>query len=174
MSSRIRSGSSVLLSATALISFGVPRGCAPTPAPTPPPPPAAVSVSVSADIQRVVDLTNAERAARGLAGLTIDSRLVAAAQGHSNDQAAFNSLNHDGSDYSNPKDRMVRQGFQPGWWAENVASGYASSDDVMSGWMNSSGHRKNILNSRVTHIGVAVAYAADGTPYWTMKLASGG
>jgi uncharacterized protein YkwD len=172
MKSRTRSGSTLLLSAATLLTFALPRGCDPAPASNPAPP--APTVTVSADLQRVVDLTNAERAARGKSALAIDARLNAAAQAHSQDQANVDNLSHDGTDFSNPKDRMVRNGYPARWWAENVAAGYVSADDVMSGWMNSSGHRKNILNSRVTHIGVAVAYSADGTPYWTMALASGG
>jgi uncharacterized protein YkwD len=176
MGTLTRSRSSVLLSAAAIISFGLPRGCQPAPAPAPvaPAPAAAVpATGVSAEVQRVVDLTNAERAARGLGPVVLDGRLVNAAQGHSNDMANFNSLNHDGSDFSSAGDRMKREGYNFNYWAENIAAGFSTSDAVTTGWMNSSGHRKNILSTKVASIGVAVAYAADGTAYWTMDLAAG-
>jgi uncharacterized protein YkwD len=168
------------MSAAAVISFGLPRGCQPPPpAPAPVAPAAApaaapaVAVVVSAEIQRVVDLTNGERAAQGLAPVVLDGRLVNAAQGHSNDMANFNSLNHDGSDFSSAGDRIERQGYDFNYWSENIAAGHPNADAVTAGWMNSSGHRKNILSSKVVHIGVAVTYSADGTPYWTMNLAAG-
>ena len=169
MRTRLGRSSSLLLSAATALTFALPRSCTPAP-----PEPAPAPVQVSADIQRVVDLTNAERSARGRGALTIDGRLVDAAQRHSNDMAAMNTLTHTGSDGSNPGQRMRDAGYPTSYWAENAAAGYSSADDVMNGWMNSSGHRANILSSRVVHIGVAVAYAADGTPYWTMTLASGG
>jgi uncharacterized protein YkwD len=177
MASRTRSGSTLLFSAATLFTFSLPRGCdTPPPAPAPAAAPVAAvpATDVSAEVQRVVDLSNAERAARGLGPVVLDGRLVAAAQGHSNDMANFSSLNHDGSDYSSAGDRIERQGYDFNYWSENIAAGYATSDAVTTGWMNSSGHRKNILSSKVVHIGVAVAYSADGTPYWTMNLAAGG
>lgn len=173
MASHRRSGSTLLLSAAALFSFAVPRACEP-PAPTPPTPPATTpTVQVSAEAQRVVDLTNAERAKVGSAPVTIDARLVSAAQKHSWDMANVRSLSHSGSDGSGPKDRMVSAGYSGNWWAENVASGYPNADEVMTGWMNSSGHRTNLLNPRATHIGVSVEAASDGSLYWTMDLGSG-
>ena len=81
-------------------------------------------------------------------------------------------MTHTGSDGSNAGDRIARAGFSAGTWGENVAAGYATAASVVDGWMNSSGHRANILDPSFTHIGVAVANAAEGTPYWTMVLAA--
>ena len=83
-------------------------------------------------------------------------------------------MSHTGSDGSNPGDRIARAGYRFSAWAENVAMGYPDAASVMDGWMNSPGHRANILSGNVTEIGVGLAYAADGAPYWTMVLARPG
>ena len=80
-------------------------------------------------------------------------------------------MTHTGSDGSDAGTRIGRAGYSAGTWGENVAAGYGSASSVVDGWMNSSGHRANILNGAFTQIGVAVAYSADGTAYWTMVLA---
>ena len=135
--------------------------------PAPPPAPVKVDTSVSG---RVVALVNAQRSAAGLAPVSANGALTAAAAGHSKDQAATHTMSHTGSNGSTMAQRCSAAGY--GWrgLGENVAAGYGSADSVMTGWMNSAGHRANILNGAYLHIGVAVAYAADGTPYWTMDL----
>ncbi len=117
---------------------------------------------------------NVYRAGAGLPSLVWDDRVAAAAARHSADQAAMASLTHTGSDGSSPKIRMRDAGYPTRWWAENAAAGYPSGTDVVWGWMNSPGHARNVLNGAAVHVGIAVAYAADGTSYWTMDLASGG
>ncbi len=117
---------------------------------------------------------NVYRAGSGLAPLVWDDRIAAAAARHSGDQAATHTLTHTGSDGSSPRSRMVDAGYPTRWWAENAAAGYRTGTDVVWGWMDSPGHARNILNPRAFHVGIAVAYAADGTEFWTMALASGG
>lgn len=80
-------------------------------------------------------------------------------------------MGHTGSDGSSAADRISANGGSFQTWGENVAAGYGSAAGVIDGWMNSSGHRENILNPSMTQIGIAVAIAADGTLYWTMVLA---
>ncbi|MET0326965.1 MAG: CAP domain-containing protein, partial [Ilumatobacteraceae bacterium] len=130
--------------------------CAPAPAA-----PASIAAPSSA-VQQVVDLTNARRADNGLGPLTLSAALTNAAQAHSADQAATNTMSHAGSDGSNLADRLARAGYRATTWAENVAAGYPDATAVMSGWMNSPGHRANILNGNFTQIGVGVAYSANG------------
>jgi uncharacterized protein YkwD len=114
----------------------------------------------------VATLTNRERAKAGCGALRVDARLHAAARGHSEDMARHNTMSHTGSDGSSPWDRAERAGYtQP--MAENVAAGYRTAADVVRGWMNSDGHRANILNCEAKAIGVGLAYSKDGTPYWT-------
>ena len=136
------------------------------PATQPPAPPPPASTSSDA-----IALTNQARANAGLAALSSNGALNSAAASHSADQAAMNQMTHTGSNGSNAGDRIRAAGYSPGTWGENVAAGYGSSSAVVAGWMGSSGHRANILNSAFTQIGVASATSANGTRYWTMVLA---
>jgi uncharacterized protein YkwD len=152
-------------------------GAAPAPpSPTAKPSPApARSTTPSRGKQRttielreneVVALTNQARAKAGCGALRIDSRLHTAARGHSEDMAATNTMSHTGSDGSTPWDRAEAAGYTQAM-AENVAVGYPTPTDVVEGWMNSAGHRANILNCDAKAIGVGLAYSRDGTAYWT-------
>lgn len=122
-------------------------------------------------VARVVDLVNAERSRRGLAPLRSDARLGTAAQRHSEDQARRGRMSHTGSDGSSAGDRIRRAGYVWRSWAENVAHGYSSPEAVVAGWMNSPGHRRNILSANVD-TGVGVAIGADGRTYWTQVFAT--
>src|SRR5690606_19302426 len=93
----------------------------------------------------VTALTNAERRAAGCGEVTTDERLRAAARGHSQDMAANDYFSHTSLDGSTFVDRAQAEGY-PSPAAENIAYGYATPADVMEGWMNSDGHRRNILN----------------------------
>lgn len=119
----------------------------------------------------VIDLVNAERAARGLAPMVWDQRLELAAQRHSDDQAAMGRISHTGSDGSSLVERLARVGFSWRAAGENVALGQTSAASVMSAWMNSPGHRANILSGN-TRIGVGYAVAIDGRTYWTQVVAT--
>jgi uncharacterized protein YkwD len=101
---------------------------------------------------------------------------MAAAEGHSQDMAANNFFSHTGSDGSSPGDRISRQGYSWTTYAENIGAGYTSPAAVVQGWMNSSGHRDNILNSNVQHVGVGFVYypSSDWVYYWTAVFAAGG
>lgn len=121
--------------------------------------------------QRVVEVVNARRAEHGLDPVRANRRLMSAARVHSADQAAMQRMTHTGSDGSNVGQRLSRAGYDWSNWAENVAAGYPSARSVVRGWMGSTAHRANVLAADVRHIGVARAYASDGTPYWTMVLA---
>ena len=121
--------------------------------------------------QQVVDLTNARRAQYGLPALSVNGALTDAAQAHAADQASVSRMSHAGTDGSDVSARLDRVGYAYSAWGENVAAGYGDAGGVMNGWMNSSGHRANILNGNFTQIGVGLAYSANGTPYWTMDLA---
>jgi uncharacterized protein YkwD len=113
-------------------------------------------------------LTNEHRAAAGLAPLTVNLAINAAAEGHSQYQASINTMTHG----ANPGARITAAGFSWGAWGENVAAGQSSCALVVAAWMNSPGHRANILNPTFTHIGLGVATAASGYQFWTMDLAA--
>ena len=116
----------------------------------------------------VVSLTNAERAKEGCKPLRIDQRLVVAARKHSADMAANGYFDHTSRSGASPWKRMEDAGYtSPG--AENIAKGYASAAAVVKGWMNSPGHRANILNCGLRAIGVGRA-AGSGGPLWTQDF----
>jgi uncharacterized protein YkwD len=131
-------------------------------------PPAAPETPVEA----VVRLTNDERAKAGCPALLISSQLSAAAQGHTDDMASHNFMSHTGSDGSSPWDRINATGYQFWTAAENIALGFETPADVVNGWMNSPGHRANILNCNLHEIGVGYATNSTGAPYWTQDFAT--
>ena len=118
----------------------------------------------------VVTLTNNFRTANGCGALRIDSRLITAARAHSTDMVTKNFFDHTGSDGSTFVQREVRAGYTTGASAENIAWGYHSAQDVVTGWINSPGHRANMLNCQSVAVGIGLAYKADGTPYWTQDF----
>jgi uncharacterized protein YkwD len=118
-----------------------------------------------------VALTNAERTAKGCPALRADDRLAAAARAHSTDMVAQGFFSHTGSNGSTFVAREVAAGYpKKGASAENIAWGYRTPREVVTGWMNSSGHRANMLNCSSLAVGVGLAYRADGTPYWTQDF----
>jgi uncharacterized protein YkwD len=135
---------------------------------TPPPPPLVEVYGVQ---EPIVASVNWHRANAGIAGVTVDSRLTSAAQSHANDMANRRRMTHTGSDGSNGGQRIWRYGYGAFTWAENVAAGQPTAEDVMRAWMNSAGHRANIMNGRMVNIGVAAARGSNGVMYWTMVLA---
>ncbi|MFI5913620.1 CAP domain-containing protein [Dactylosporangium sp. NPDC051541] len=141
---------------------------APTTAPTTTP--TAPTTSPSAIETEVVTLTNNFRTANGCGAMRIDNRLVAAARKHSSDMVTKNFFDHTGSDGSNFVQREVAAGYTTGASAENIAWGYRTAQDVVNGWINSPGHRANMLNCSSIAVGVGLAYKADGTPYWTQDF----
>ncbi|WP_420627188.1 CAP domain-containing protein [Candidatus Leptofilum sp.] len=130
------------------------------------------------EAQVVVDLINDEREKAGCAPLQVNSKLVAAAQGHSEDMAFNDFFSHTGSNGSSPGQRIAAQGYSYSTWGENIAAGYSTAASAVNGWMNSSGHRANILNCNYQETGVGYYYLANDTGnenwnrYWTQVFAS--
>ncbi len=143
---------------------GLANRCAPAPPPL---------VQVADVQQPVVTSVNQYRAQSGRAAVAVDQRLTNAAQSHANDQAARGVMTHTGSGGTNAGQRISANGYTWTTWAENVAAGQTTPTDVMNAWMNSAGHKANILNGSMVHIGVAAAIGANGVTYWTMVLAAG-
>jgi uncharacterized protein YkwD len=152
-------------STAARITAPAPRATTAAPA-TPKPTPSATATASSATA-RVVQLVNAERAKVGCHPLTVNAKLTEAAQAHSADMAAHRNMSHTGSDGSDPGDRITRAGYTWSAYGENVAYGYATPEQVMTGWMNSPGHRANILNCSFKEIGVGLAQPGS---YWTQDF----
>jgi uncharacterized protein YkwD len=116
----------------------------------------------------VVRLTNAERAKAGCGALKHNARLHTAATGHSADMSAQNYFDHTSKDGRSFADRIKAAGYRFTAAGENIAKGYRTAQAVVTGWMNSPGHRANILNCAYTDIGVG--YVAAGGPYWTQDF----
>jgi uncharacterized protein YkwD len=114
---------------------------------------ATTTASGSPEAQ-VLALTNAERAKAGCGALRTNSALVEAAEAHAADMVDHHYFAHDSQDGRSPFDRMKAAGFKGGAMAENIAVGYTSPAAVVKGWMNSPGHRANILNCSYTMLGV--------------------
>merc|ERR1740121_1121996 len=103
----------------------------------------------------ILNLANAERAKVGAGPVRGNNKLTAACSKHSADMARNNFMSHTGSDGSSFGQRIKREGYSFGAAAENVASGQRNAEGVMRSWMNSAGHRRNILNSRYNEMGYA-------------------
>lgn len=109
-----------------------------------------------ASANTVLNLVNAERRKAGAPALKLNSKLNSAASVHANDMARKRFMSHTGSDGSSMGTRVSRAGYR--WTAvgENVANGQGSANEVMRSWMNSKGHRDNILSRGFTEMGYAV------------------
>jgi len=116
---------------------------------------------------RVFLLTNVERENRGIPPLQWSNLLGAAARAHTEDMVRNNFLSHTGSDRSNLGQRITRAGFTWREAAENIAEGQRTPEEVINSWMNSPGHRANILNPTLTHIGVGFI-----SNKWTQKFST--
>ena len=103
---------------------------------------------------QVLQLTNNERQKAGCGPLRTNSALARAAEDHAADMVDNHYFDHNSQDGRSPFDRMKTAGFKGGSMAENIAVGYSSAAAVVKGWMNSEGHRKNMLNCSYTMIGV--------------------
>ena len=125
------------------------------------------SSSVSAYESEVVRLVNVERAKNGLGALTLNAKLSDVARAKSQDMRDKGYFSHTSPTYGSPFDMMTSFGISYRTAGENIAMGYSSPQAVVTGWMNSPGHRANILNSSFTQIGVG--YVASGN-YWTQMF----
>ena len=120
---------------------------------------------------QVVRLVNQERAAAGLGSLDSDSQLAAVAQKKAEDMAKNGYFSHTSPTYGSAFDMLKAAGISYRTAGENIAKGQKTAEMVMNGWMNSSGHRANILSSGYTRIGVGYAVDGGGTPYWVQIFA---
>jgi Cysteine-rich secretory protein family/TerD domain len=118
-------------------------------------------------LDEVVTLTNAERARHGLRPLTFDARLAQAAQAHSADMVRRGFFAHENPDGRQVWDRAVAAGYAYRKVAENIAAGQPTAREVVLGWMNSPGHRANILDGELAQIGVGCAQGGSYGIYWT-------
>jgi uncharacterized protein YkwD len=115
----------------------------------------------------VIKLTNTARVKNGCTALRTDAKLTLAARGHSTDMVKLNYFSHTSkTDNATFVTRAKRAGYT-GAIGENIAWGYRTAETVTQGWLDSPGHRANIMNCKATAVGVGLARKTDGTPYWT-------
>lgn len=117
--------------------------------------------------KEVVSLTNDEREKNGLEPLEADGDLSVMARDKSKDMQSNGYFSHESPTYGSPFDMMSDYGISYQTAGENIAHGQQSPEEVVDGWMNSEGHRENILNPNFTHIGVG--YVEEGN-YWTQEF----
>lgn len=117
--------------------------------------------------EEVLRLVNFHRALAGLPWLSLDASLSAVAQAHSEDMAKRNFFSHTNPDGLSPFDRMKNHGISYRTAAENIAAGQKTPEAVVNGWMNSSGHRANIMNGAFNKMGLGTAYGGSYGIYWT-------
>ncbi|WP_405678352.1 CAP domain-containing protein [Streptomyces sp. NBC_00868] len=145
------------------------------PAPVPPKPPVQVPTAApvpsdghSAEEAAVVALVNQERAMAGCGPVRANPPLAALAGAFSKDMAVRGFFDHTDPDGSTPWDRAAKAGLS-GLGGENIARGQGDAEAVMKAWMNSPGHKANILNCEFRTLGVG-AYFAAGGPWWTQDF----
>jgi uncharacterized protein YkwD len=132
--------------------------------------------------ERVIELVNAARSKgrrcgseRFAAASPLDSsrQLNAAAADHARDMARRNFFDHQGRDGSQPKDRILRAGYEPRLSGENIAFGPETAEEVVAGWLDSPGHCANIMEPRFEHIGVGFATGRKRNRiYWVQTFAA--
>jgi uncharacterized YkwD family protein len=129
--------------------------------------PSQATAGLSEFESKVIELTNAERRKNGLPDLKGDTSLSKVAREKSNDMQKNNYFSHTSPTYGSPFDMMRDFGITYNSAGENIAQGQRSPEEVVKAWMNSEGHRKNILSSKFTHIGVG---HETGGNHWTQMF----
>ena len=129
---------------------------------------AGANVERTERINTMLELANAQRARAGLPPLRANSRLMQAAQTQAEQTASARQLQHVLPDakYPRPEDRLGASGYPWRAWAENIAFGQKTPSDAVEAWMQSPGHRKNLLDPKYTELGTGVAADATGRPYY--------
>lgn len=128
---------------------------------------AAPTAGVSAAESKVIQLTNVERRKNGLPDLEADTSLSKVAREKANDMQSKNYFSHTSPTYGSPFDMMRDFGITYRSAGENIAQGQTTPEEVVQAWMNSEGHRKNILSADFTHIGVG--FTGQGN-YWSQMF----
>ncbi|MEW9077749.1 CAP domain-containing protein [Terrisporobacter glycolicus] len=126
--------------------------------------------SFSSFQKEVTRLVNVERSKRGLSQLSFNSQLSNVATLKSQDMINKNYFSHTSPTYGSPFDMMKQFNISYRAAGENIAMGQRTPAEVVNAWMNSQGHRENILNPNFTDIGVGVAKSSNGTLYWTQMF----
>jgi len=120
--------------------------------------------------RQIFELANASRVRNGLKALAWDQSAASAARKHSRNMAVQRFFDHTDPDGLSPFDRMKREGIEYSAAGENIAYGQKDALEVHVGWMNSEGHRRNLLNASYERLGVGVYLNGEGVPYYTQNF----
>lgn len=128
------------------------------------------TTAVNALENEVIRLTNIERTKRGLPALKSNWELSRCARYKSQDMINKNYFAHQSPTYGSPFDMIESFGIRMASGGENIAMGQRTPQEVVTAWMNSPGHRGNMLSTAFTQIGVGVAKSKTGSYYWTQMF----
>lgn len=134
--------------------------------------PAIAPGTVALDPTEARDMINGYRRRKGLEPLKLHPQLAKAARAHSEDLARSDTIDHKGSDGSDPWQRVKRTGYEARLAAENVGAGQMSLAEVFKGWQDSPGHDENLLLPDATHMGIALVQnpGSEFKTFWTLVL----
>jgi uncharacterized protein YkwD len=122
--------------------------------------------------QQALTLVNESRRKGGCDNLTVDKRLITAANKHASEMARRGYFAHEDSRGERAGDRVEDAGYKWSRYGENIARGQDSVAEVVDGWLKSPEHRENIMDCGLREVGVGLAFAADRTPYWVQDFAT--
>lgn len=142
----------------------------PAPKPETPTSPTQSVSGISSIEMEVIRLVNIERQREGLAPFVASSALSNVARKKSEDMAINNYFSHTSPTYGSSSNMMKTFGINSSYSGENIAKGQLSAQSVVRGWMNSSGHRDNIMNPSFKTIGVGHYQSSNGTNLWTQMF----
>ena len=133
----------------------------------------AMSTDPHGSVQtQALSLVNESRRRGGCDNLTVDRRLIVAANRHAAEMARRGYFAHEDTRGERAGDRVQDAGYRWSRYGENIARGQDSVFEVVNGWMKSPEHRENIMDCGLREVGVGLAFAADRTPYWVQDFAT--
>lgn len=120
----------------------------------------------STQAEAILKLVNQERAKAGVPALTLSDKLTSIAYTKAKDMADKGYFSHESPTYGSPFDMLKHFGVSYSYAGENIAAGQKTAEEVMNSWMNSSGHRQNILNKNYTQLGVGFYRGGEYGTEW--------
>lgn len=124
----------------------------------------------SQQANEILQLVNTERSKQGLKALTLSNKLTSVANTKAKDMAINNYFDHNSPTYGSPFEMLQQFGVHYSYAGENIAAGQQTAQKVMNDWMNSSGHRANILNKNYTQLGVGYSKGGSYGTYWCQEF----
>lgn len=121
---------------------------------------------ITNEVRQVLDLVNQERAKNGVGKLTLSNELTHVANLKAQDMRDKNYFSHNSPTYGTPFEMLQQFGVKYSYAGENIAGGQKTPEAVMKDWLNSSGHRANILNKNYTELGVGYVKGGQYGTYW--------